>query len=81
MPSGYETGLDSSNPSGTDTVLRIEKPIYGMAQTGRRWQRTIFPFTLRWGPPEEVPVGGEGCWQMPTRNVKMAGAPLVVEYM
>ena len=27
MPSGYATGLDASNPSGADTVLRIEKPI------------------------------------------------------
>ena len=44
MPSGYETGLDSSNPSGADTVLRIEKPIYGMVQAGRRWQRTILPY-------------------------------------
>ena len=26
MPSGYAIGLDASNPSGTDTVLRIEKP-------------------------------------------------------
>ena len=49
MPSGYATGLDSSNPSRTDTVLRIEKPIYGMAQAGRRWQRTIFPYLIREG--------------------------------
>ena len=41
MPSGYETGLDATAPSGTDTVLRIEKPIYGMAQARRRWQRTL----------------------------------------
>ena len=25
-------------------VCRIEKPVYGMAQAGRRWQRTIFPW-------------------------------------
>ena len=36
MPSGYATGLGASNPSGADTVLRIEKPIYGMAQARRR---------------------------------------------
>ena len=35
MPSGYESGLDPSNPTGTETVLRIEKPIYGIAQAGR----------------------------------------------
>ena len=34
MPSGYATGLDASNPSGADTVLRIETPIYSMAQAG-----------------------------------------------
>ena len=49
MPSGYATGLDASNPSSGDTVLRIEKPIYGMPQAGRRWQRTIFPYLLRTG--------------------------------
>ena len=25
-------------------ICRVEKPIYGMAQAGRRWQRTIFPW-------------------------------------
>ena len=49
MPSGYATGLEVSNPSGADTVLCIEKPIYGMAQAGPRWQRTIFPYLLRQG--------------------------------
>jgi hypothetical protein len=50
MPSGYNaTGLDPSNPSGDDTVLRIAQPIYGMAQAGRRWQRTIFPYLVKAG--------------------------------
>ena len=49
MPTGYETGLDTAAPSGVDTMLRIEKPIYGMAQVSRRWQRTIFPYLLRQG--------------------------------
>ena len=49
MPSGYATGLDASNPSGNDTVLRIEKPIYGMAQAGRHWQRTLFRYLLSHG--------------------------------
>jgi hypothetical protein len=30
-------------------MLHIEKLIYGMAQAGRRWQRTIFPYLLRAG--------------------------------
>ena len=45
MPSGYATGLEPSDPSSGDTVLRIEKPIYGMTQAGQRWQRTLFPYT------------------------------------
>ena len=40
MPPGYETvGSD-----GRQKVCRIEKPVYGMAQAGRRWQCTIFPW-------------------------------------
>ena len=49
MPSGFEDGLDASAPTNKETVLRIEKPIYGMAQAGRRWQRTIFPYLIREG--------------------------------
>jgi hypothetical protein len=49
MPTGYESGFDPSAPTGKETVLRVEKPIYGMAQAGRRWQRTIFPYILRHG--------------------------------
>ncbi len=32
-----------------DTVIKVIKPIYGMAQAGRRWQRTIFPWFLAHG--------------------------------
>ena len=40
MPPGYELiGTD-----GRQRVCRVEKPIYGMAQAGRRWQRSIFPW-------------------------------------
>ena len=39
-PQGYATfGRD-----GRPRVCRIEKPIYGMAQAGRRWQRSLFPW-------------------------------------
>ena len=30
-------------------ACRVEKPIYGMAQAGRRWQRTIFPWIVKQG--------------------------------
>eukprot|EP00966_Prymnesium_polylepis_P011286 260026-Prymnesium_polylepis.1 len=40
MPPGHEmTGSD-----GRERVCRVEKPIYGMSQAGRRWQRTIYPW-------------------------------------
>ena len=42
-------GSTRPTPRGPDTVLRIEKPIYGMTQAGRRWQRTLFPYLLRHG--------------------------------
>ena len=49
MPPGYATGLDPSNPSGKGVVLKVNKPIYGMAQAGRRWQRTLFPYLVQHG--------------------------------
>ena len=33
---------------GVERICRVEKPVYGMAQAGRRWQRTIFPWILAW---------------------------------
>ena len=45
MPQGYETTDTENRPN----ILRIEKPIYGMAQSGRRWQRSIFPWLLEFG--------------------------------
>ena len=47
MSAGYEHGFDASKPTGEETCLRINKPIYGMAQAGRRWQRTIFPYLVQ----------------------------------
>eukprot|EP00965_Chrysotila_dentata_P026726 886604-Pleurochrysis_carterae.AAC.2 len=44
-PPGYATlGAD-----GKPRVCRVEKPIYGMAQTGRRWQRSLFPWLFGFG--------------------------------
>ncbi len=42
-PSATTTGRTSRKKSH---VCRVEKPIYGMAQAGRRWQRSIFPWLL-----------------------------------
>eukprot|EP00965_Chrysotila_dentata_P018883 629419-Pleurochrysis_carterae.AAC.1 len=44
-PPGYATiGAD-----GRPRVSRAVKPIYGMAQAGRRWQRLLFPWFLKFG--------------------------------
>ena len=34
---------------GRERVYKVKKPIYGMAQAGRRWQRTLFPWLKEWG--------------------------------
>mmetsp|Transcript_32844 Transcript_32844/g.79785 ORF Transcript_32844/g.79785 Transcript_32844/m.79785 type:complete len:1719 (+) Transcript_32844:1464-6620(+) len=34
---------------GVPRLCKVEKPVYGMAQAGRRWQRSIFPWLLNWG--------------------------------
>ena len=44
---------------GVERLCRVEKPVYGMAQAGRRWQRSLFPWLLAWRGKEnssaEVP--------------------------
>ena len=39
-PPGYER----EDEDGNALVCRVVKPIYGMAQAGRRWQRSLFPW-------------------------------------
>eukprot|EP00965_Chrysotila_dentata_P222490 6193004-Pleurochrysis_carterae.AAC.3 len=44
-PPCYETiGAD-----GGRRVCRVVKPAYGMAQAGRQWQRSLFPWLKVWG--------------------------------
>eukprot|EP00965_Chrysotila_dentata_P040798 1352616-Pleurochrysis_carterae.AAC.1 len=44
-PPGYEnTGSD-----GRTRVCRVVKPVYGMAEADRRWQRSLFPWLISWG--------------------------------
>eukprot|EP00965_Chrysotila_dentata_P096421 3186535-Pleurochrysis_carterae.AAC.1 len=44
-PPGYEAiGAD-----GRARVCQVVKPVYGMAQAGRRWQRSLFPWLRDWG--------------------------------
>ena len=44
-PPGYERIDDS----GEQMCCKIVKPVYGMAQAGRRWQRCLFPWLLEVG--------------------------------
>ena len=44
-PPGYEREDSDGNP----LVCRVVKPIYGMAQAGRRWQRSLFPWLKEFG--------------------------------
>ena len=42
-------GYSSKGADGRERIFRVDKPIYGMAQAGRRWQRTLFPWFLEQG--------------------------------
>ena len=44
-PPGYERVDDD----GHRLCCKVVKPIYGMAQAGRRWQRTLFPWLKQFG--------------------------------
>lgn len=44
-PPGYE----KKGKDGQRQICRILKPVYGMAQAGRRWQRTLFPWLKDFG--------------------------------
>ena len=44
-PQGYERYDSDGHP----LCCKIVKPVYGMAQAGRRWQRTLFPWLEEFG--------------------------------
>lgn len=44
-PPGYER----KGKDGRNRICRVLKPVYGMAQAGRRLQRTLFPWLLGFG--------------------------------
>ena len=37
-------GHGSTGEDGLPQICKVVKPVYGMAQAGRRWQRTLFPW-------------------------------------
>ena len=44
-PPGYER----TDAKGHKMVCKVVKPVYGMVQAGRRWQRTLFPWLKDFG--------------------------------
>jgi hypothetical protein len=42
-------GAEEFDDEGEPIIYRVNKPVYGMAQAGRRWQRSLFPFLLSLG--------------------------------
>ena len=46
-------------------MYRVDKPIYGLSQAGRRWQRTLFPWLAAWcaraGGPTLTPTTSDTC--------------------
>ena len=46
-PPGYER--EKVDDMGRPMVCKVTKPIYGMAQAGRRWQRSLYPWLQSFG--------------------------------
>ena len=42
-------GHEKFDANGKPMICKILKPVYGMAQAGRRWQRTLFPWLKEFG--------------------------------
>ena len=42
-------GVERKGSDGRNQICRILKPVYGMAQAGRRWQRTLFLWLKEFG--------------------------------
>ena len=43
-------GCDEQGTDNQIRVYKVLKPVYGMAQAGRRWQRSLFPWLTDPGP-------------------------------
>lgn len=50
-------GFERKDSDGNELICKIVKPVYGMAQAGRRWQRSLFPWLREFGfiPSEHDP--------------------------
>ena len=67
--------IDCSAPPGHATtggdgdvvVWRAQRPVYGMAQAGRRWQRSLYPWLLEFGLQQGQIRQSSTCAQRPTQ--------------
>jgi len=51
-------GFSRKGTDGLPMICEVVKPIYGMTQAGRRWQRSLFPWLKEFGFTE---VDGDAC--------------------
>jgi len=51
-------GFERKGSDGRPMVCEVVKPIYGMTQAGRRWQRSLFPWLTEFGFTQ---VDGDAC--------------------
>ena len=42
-------GYERTDSEGYELCCRVVRPVYGMAQAGRRWQRSFFPWLRQYG--------------------------------
>ena len=57
---------------GRQRIWKVKKPVYGMAQAGRRWQRTLFPWLIQWGLK---PCSADPCVFMRKETVQTPNGP------
>ena len=57
LPPGY----DVKGEDGASRVCRVIKPCYGMAQAGRRWQRSLFPWIIEWNDGARKQTYADSC--------------------
>ena len=70
-PAGYRFTSDGHLIEGKDDgefVCMVQKPIYGMAQAGRRWQRSLYPWLQEQGFKQ---LFGDSCLFMASQRVTL----------
>ena len=65
-------GHERRGKDGKEQICKVVKPVYGMAQAGRRWQRSLFPWLLSFG---FVQCHGDSCVFTLTRTMQTPDGP------